>query len=306
MTHFLFSRSILALPLLLLSLAVPAHAQEDCALPPSLTNLLPTLSAFTAGRDGDTHQLARNLLQFDEKQVFAVLYPAGLIDHWGDIEQLLWDAEAIVRSGHAPDPGALARNIQNMHDLQAKLCKPMDAPDQGDARSTQAGGFGNRLQEAWTGLRLFNASPAQKVGMTFTLVAVLILLVYGLNAAKHWTLAVIYNRKACQIPATLEIGLDVIDGYLVVLGLSGCVFRAVNEGAHARVVVLSETDKATIYCGPAKLNVSLLKLGLDRALYLFDQQIPPNLHRDMLTSSLVAPSFAHDAAIPRRREAWWG
>ena len=67
-----------------------------------------------------------------------------------------------------------------------------------------------------------------------------LLLLFASVASYGWIFALINGRKTCLVRAELELGLDVVDGHITILGRKGCRFVPVNDGAYARVVNLIE------------------------------------------------------------------
>jgi hypothetical protein len=251
------------------------------------------LSHYTGGPQPDAEKLealARNLRAVDQKQLFALLYPMGLIDQWGQIERLLAIGEQVVRSGQYGDPSGLAGLLSSISQLDQMLCSAHSSDVKGDQVTGSSGGFGNRENRRGLFWWLRPETAAQKASFAFGSAAIAIVLLYVLDVLYRRLYSLIYNRQACQIPATFEADLDVIDGYVVALGRSNCRFKPVNRGAFVRLAALSAQRESAIFFGRERFAVRFESLGSGSGSYVFTPKLSLSVQRSLLTKSLISPT----------------
>lgn len=268
---------------------------EPCGFPPSLKNVASLLSLYTAeGKpaSGAQEALARNLRATDQKQVFAMLYPVGLVDQWGQIERLLETAEQTVRSGFPGDRAQLAGMLAAVARLDQMICTAHSANIEGDRVSGASGGFGNRENRRSLFWWLRPETAAQKASFAFLSAAMAIGMLFVLDLLYQRVFSLLYNRQACRIPATFEADLDVIDGYVVVLGRQNCRFQPVNRGAFVRLAALSIQPNSAIFFGTERHTVTFESLGNGSGLYRFTPKLSLNVQHAILEKSLISPTPA--------------
>lgn len=266
---------------------------EPCGFPSSLKNVASLLSLYAAEGTpaaGTQEALARNLRALDQNQIFAMLYPMGLVDHWGQIERLLKAAEQTVNSGIPGDRAQLAAVLAAVTQLDKMLCTAHTAKVEGDRVSGASGGFGNRENRRGLFWWLRPETAGQKASFAFVSAAIAIGLLYVLDLLYRRILSLLYNRQACRIPATFEADLDVIDGYVMVLGRQNCRFQPINRGAFVRLAALSIQPDNAIFFGTERHPVKFESLGNGSGLYRFSPKLSLNVQHALLEKSLVSPT----------------
>ncbi|WP_073248643.1 hypothetical protein [Shimia gijangensis] len=271
----------------------PAIAK--CGLPREVQVLMDDLYASTLNGDSVdvelTMRLRRNSKNIDMADVSSKLFSVGMAHRRDRIDTLLKEAQLIDASGHAMNPNLLREQLKRAERLDAIVCKL----EQREKDKNRPPPF-PAAKEKRPSMPLTEA--AQSLGTTARLVVLLsvtslmIGLVFLGRFSYLWIHGLVNKRRTCHIPAVVECGLDVIDGYVTVLGRHGCRFQPVNEGAFARLEGLIGSRSAFIVCGSQRILVTLKATHGRSAVALFHSVLSSQAHTKLLERSKVSPKFA--------------
>ncbi len=138
---------------------------------------------------------------------------------------------------------------------------------------------------------------AGRFGLLLAGLLITISLVFGARSLHGWIFALRNARKSCKVRADMVVGIEVIDGYITILGQRGCRFKPFNVGAYKRVSDLARTL-------PAPIEIQIKDHVLAGAIHamngeacgiFFDEFLPSSQRADILQLSLVPPKLS-----PRR------
>lgn len=275
-------------------------AQAKCGLPREVQLLIDDLYASTLNSDqidADlAYRLRRNSRTLDMSKVSSKLHSVGMSHRRDRIDALVKEAQLIDTSGHAMSPNILREKLKKAERLDAMVCKLEQIAKDKDRRR-------DALQEQQKKPTMPLKSLAEDLGTTarlmvlFSVASMAIGMAFALRYFYVWIHGRVNNRRACHISAAVECGLDVIDGYVTVLGRHGCRFQPVNEGAFARLEVLIGRRGTFVVCGSQRILVTLKSAQGRSAVALFHTVLPAEAYRRLLAMSQVMPQFVPKQAF---------
>ncbi|MGI9394619.1 MAG: hypothetical protein ACR2OY_08225 [Boseongicola sp.] len=289
-----------------LLLLIPVAAQADhmrCGVPISVIALVELTDELSGlrGRIPDVHlrRVRQALTEVERALAKRVAGDLGLGDQGVLFRQLAEQISDVVLTHRIARPAKLRARLRKLQRAIDVACNSSTA-DSRDAKPTESSTgspapaeIGN-LQD-WMHSLLTDKSGSDSNAHPIYILFILLILAGTLgfvglvHIAYTWVFSLIFNRKSCLILATLEIGLEVVDGTITVLGRRGLRFQPVNQGAFKRIEGLVGTGKPFIVVGPHRLATNLTGLHGVFVSMLFPSRISLALQEKLLESSLVTP-----------------
>ena len=278
---------------------VPSLAWAKCGLPRDVLILMDDLYASTLNKNsidsGLANRLRRNAAKVDMTKVNSKLFEVGMNHRSDRIITLLKEVQMVDGFGRSMNPNILREKLKRAERLDAMVCK-MEQIKNDKARQIDA----SRPKVEKSSMPLVRV--VESLGTTMRLVVLLsvagmsIGLVVLVRCSYLWLHGLKNNRRACLIPAAIECGLDVIDGYVTILGRHGCRFQPVNEGAFARIDRLIGSRSAFVVCNEKRLLVTLQGTHGGNVVALFRTPLTAQDHAGLLSVSQTTPRY-----VPKRK-----
>lgn len=268
---------------------------QSCQVPPEMMALARTLATLPADAGEVPTYLAERLSAqmsgLSESSVLRALRDNGLDSVSSLAVDLMAEAERIGRGGdHNP---ARIRGMLSAFEQQSTLAcidsgtSIFQSIQQGRNGGIAAGrGFDwSEIEKRAEEDKLFAAGAVVAAMSIFIGVLMLIDISY------RWTMALLYNRKACRIPADLSVGPHVIGGLVITLGKGGCRFHPLD-------MVTFDAALAELRSGAARISIG----GTDMAArcsgiydtvvdFRFDHPLTLKQQRALLEHSAISPYY---------------
>lgn len=277
----------------------PNLADAKCGLPRGVLVLMDDLYASTLNtssiNSGLADRLRRNAAKVDMTKVNTKLFVVGMNHSSDRINTLLKEAQMVDGFGRAMNPNILREKVKRAERLDAMVCK-MEQINNDKARRVDASK--SKVEKSSMPL----VSVVENWGTTMRLVgllsitALMIGLVVLVRFSYLWIHCLVNSRRACLIPAAIECGLDVIDGYVTILGRHGCRFQPANEGAFSRVEGLIGSRSALVVCNEKRFLVTLQSTHGRNVVALFRVPLSNQDQTGLLSVSKTAPRY-----VPKRK-----
>lgn len=228
------------------------------------------------------------------------LAEADLAGRDAAVRRLLFDARLIAATRTLPAPDHMDLTIRALRRLNDQLCATGTGPQTGGGAGSGAARQVGTSGAAGMGLPSYGSSTRLMVLLVATCALVTLILVG--QFAYRWIFALVYNRKSCRIYASVEIGLDVVEGMVTILGQKGCRFQPVNGGAFDRMGQLAGTGNAYLVIGTHRLPADIDGLYDYYAVMFFELHLGPAQQAALLRASTITPRYVPKTA-PRSRNA---
>lgn len=282
--------------LCLAAAAVPMAADaQQCQVPPELMSVARTLAALPpqAGElpSTVTARLSDQMNGLSEARIVSKLNEAGLNSISPVAVDVLAEAE---RLGNGADynPARLAALLSDLDQQSALACVDNGKSIFQKNQQGRDGGFFVEKGFSWSEVsrraeqeKLF-AAGAVVAAMT-GFISILVLLDFGYR----WLMALLYNRKACRIPADLKVANHVIDGLVITLGKGGCRFHPLNTIAFDEALSDLRSRDATIVIEEFELMVRCSSILETVADFRLDKPIGIKTQREILEYSTISPFY---------------
>lgn len=217
-------------------------------------------------------------------------------------ERLADEAEAFVRTAGHHDARLFAPVLAQARALIRSKCgsaafreEPDEPKEMGAGLEADGAGSFGAARAKGSG-----TSGLRKAGGLFALLGVLIWVVVALSYIYRWGFSYVYNRRACRIEASLEFGLDVVDGTVSILGLKGCRFVPVNAGARDRLDVLSSKDAVYLMIGQTRTEGRVKIFDTGYVAVFFVTPLTRAVQGGFLEGSSITPYH-----VPQRLRLPW-
>lgn len=278
---------------------VPSLAWAKCGLPRDVLILMDDLYASTLNKNsidsGLANRLRRNAAKADMTKVNSKLFEVGMNHRSDRIITLLKEVQMVDGFGRSLNPNILREKLKRAERLDAMVCK-MEQIKNDKARRIDV----TKTKVEKSSMPLVSA--VENWGATMRLVgllsitALMIGLVVLVRFSYLWIHGLVNSRRACFIPAAIECGLDVIDGYAAILGRHGCRFQPVNEGAFARVEGLIGSRSSFLVCNDKWFLVTLQSTHGRNVVVLFRTALTAQDQTGLLSISQTTPKY-----VPKRK-----
>lgn len=298
------ARLLVLLCLVFTVMAGQATAQDSqCRLPSDLRELGRILvSAADAGPPLSEQSVAALVIQvqkYSENKILHDLSAAGLAALSTDVLQLLTIAEQLARGAALQNATAL-RDL--VHDIDRQAMQACVAGTNalpvatGNGVSSGSGGDspGPEGDSASGFVQSIVANPALGAGLIVALISTVTLVMSAIGAAFRWVSALVYNRKACWVPATilLKTGpVHGVDGLITTLGRGGCRFQPRDVGAVEAAVLALRQGPLSIEAGNHRLGVEMSALFDTYAHFRFTEPLTVAKQNDILRLSTITPHY---------------
>lgn len=285
--------------LIVLTICMPHAANAKCGLPAEVDDLVAQLRLANFANFGTTPEfvadLRRLVVAIDYEKLAYALNQLDIVRSRGVVDYLILEAKSIAVRNRITDKRELKSQIRAYDQLVKTACRKQVGESGGAAKrnglsqidSQQLSSHGAAMDgsiEPPSASLLFLALLAPAIA------AVLYVLTGG-RLAYQWIFTFALSRRSCKIAATLESGLDVVDGHITVLGRKGCRFQPVDDGEYSPLERIEDVDASAIIVGPHRLQGSIYGLYGTCAVLYFDQQIKEEVLNALIQASTVAPKY---------------
>ncbi|KUF11922.1 hypothetical protein AVJ23_04915 [Pseudoponticoccus marisrubri] len=284
------------LAVVLLYAAVPmASAQNWCRPPAELLGLAATLSALPPGSDrlsdGRRARIGEILDGLNERRMLAALDAGGLQALTPSVLSLLAEARHLADSGTRRNPGYLDEVLAEFDAALMRACAESRSTIYQRLQQDRVGGLfddGVDLQEL---ARRANGSGVVGLGVILSGVLGFTAALILFDAGFRWIMALVYNRKACRIPAVLLVADARIEGLVITLGRGGCRFYPTDfEAFESALPGLAAGEQAVDLEGtvlPARISA----IHGPVADFRFVRALSLKAQRALLTQSTISPYY---------------
>lgn len=285
--------------LIVFNICMPFAAIAKCGLPAQFDDLVAKLRTAMFASGGTLPQHARDLGRlFAEIDPEKVAYTLNLLDlerSRGVVDYLIRQAGVIAARRHVPNQSELQRQIKLYDQLARTACRKQSEKE---AEAAQYNGISK------TGLKRLNTNGAARDGsiepppkslLYLALLAPGVVAILGAIAggrlAYQWIYAFTFSHRSCKIVATLESGLDIVDGHITILGQKGLRFQPLYEDDYAWLEQLEDFEDCVIIVGSHRMYGRIDGLHGNFAVFFFDQLLSNELLSVLMEESTVLPKY---------------
>jgi len=281
----------------------PAASSTRCGITGPVHTLVDDMRQVVQHRGRLPASLAKQVGQsaaaVSISRVITRLETLDLPNNGNVVKDLLGIATKISRTGIVGNLFLVEWHLRIVEKMIAQACsadpRPIASPSEKTSVSEvllglfgSSGALGNTTKEN-VALRL--SSLAAFLGAT-------IASIFGSRILYNWGYALFYSRQACRINAILELGIEVVDVHITILGRNGCRFQPVNDGAFKRVEGLVHVENPTVIVGRHRLPIRIHGLHGYFVSSFFVTPLSRKMHTLLLVGSAITP-FHVKKSIPK-------
>lgn len=288
---------LIALAMLcLVCVAGPRAVQaQSCQVPADLMSLARTLATLPSeGADVPavmTERLAELMAGMSEAAVVRALHDNGLDSVSTIAVDLMAEAERIG-SGGSFSPGRIRAMLKEFDQQSTLACVETNASIFQKIQQGRTGGFLTESGFSWSEVeRRAEEDKLFAAGAVVAVMSVFIGVLLLIDTGYRWTMALLYNRKACRVPANLLVGRRRIEGLILTLGKGGCRFHPLD-------VVAFDEALSDLRGGEAEVEVEETVLparcsGIYDIVtdFRFDRPLTLKQQRAILEHSTISPYY---------------
>lgn len=282
--------------------AQPARTEERCGVPDEVDQLIDTMSQIAA-TEGPLSKNTRATLNFQLNRVERLMAKdptsdLGLGGWKSSFDWVFLRGKETLSAGHMNEPysthnriGTLTVGLRFLCEARVSQSKALAQDSDTSAAAEEKNTKGQEEQ------RSFFDGSARSLATIVAIALAAIIVFWGGTILYKWLYALLNNRRSCHINGSLEIGLDVIDGSIVILGAKGARFRPVNDGAYARIEALVDVREPMVF--PPVLQICDQRFAVNiTAVFeghiccFFCEPIDVKRQNELLENSTVRPRFA--------------
>ncbi|WP_089277697.1 hypothetical protein [Antarctobacter heliothermus] len=258
-----------------------AVARTLAALPVDLPDLPPAMSA----------RLAQQMLSVSEARILNTLKDSGLHSISPVAVDVLAEAERLA-GGAAFQPARLSALLRKLDEQSMLACVDNGKSIFQNGQQGRSGGFFDEKGFSWSEVnkraeeeKLFAAGA-----VVFAMVGFISMLVL-IDSGFRWIMALLYNRKACRIPADLKVGDKVIDGLVVTLGRGGCRFHPIDTMAFDAALADIRGTAVRLLIEDEEIEVRCSGIYDSVTDFRFERSITIKHQRALLVHSTISPYY---------------
>lgn len=275
-------------------LPLTASAQA-CQVPPELLAVARTLAALPADASdlppAMTDRLAQQMLSISEAGILSALNESGLNSISPVAVDVLAEAERLA-NGATFQPARLSGLLRQLDEQSTLACVDTGKSIFQSEQQGRSGGFFTEKGVSWSEVskraeeeKLFAAGAVVIAMVGF--ISMLVLIDIGFR----WIMALLYNRKACRIPADLKVGDHVIEGLVITLGRGGCRFHPIDTMAFDAALSDMRGAVAEILIEDQELEVKCSGIYDTVTDFRFERPITVKHQRALLVHSTISPYY---------------
>ena len=302
---------IAVLLILLLGFGSSARAQSGCDFNGPLDDLMGHMRhAAWSGELLSPHEaadLSRYAAAIEADSIHRELQKHGLADQMPHIDRIVTEARRIAGRGQVRHLPSLQRQISRVDKVIKTAC---DAQPKGffanltsDLRTRLVGITSQQTAGSGESGRRTTSSSLWWLAGSIALAVGFIAVLFAIRYAYAWIFSIIFNRRSCRIRVALELETDVIDGFVTIIGMKGCRFKPINEGAFDRLVRLIEvlhiSTDGHLVVGKHRIPAYVFGLYNQFSVLYFEAHLPRSLLAALLKTSSISPQIV-PKSTPRR------
>ena len=282
--------------------AQSARTEERCGVPDEVDQLIDTMSQIAASEGPlSKNTMATLNFQLNRAERLMAQDPTsdlGLGGWKSSFDWVFLRGKETLSAKQMAEPYSTHNRIGTLVVGLRFLCEARVSQSKALAQDSDTSAAAEETNtKGQTEHRSFFDGSARNLATIVTLVLAAIVMFSGGMMLYKWLYALLNNRRSCHINGSLEIGLDVIDGAIVILGAKGARFRPVNDGAYARIEALVDVSEPMVF--PPVLQICDQRFAVDiKAVFeghiccFFCEQIDVKRQNELLENSTVRPRFA--------------
>lgn len=280
-------------------ICMPFAANAKCGLPAEVDDLVAklrlTMSAGIGTIPVRAAEVGRLVASIDREKVAYALNTIDLPRSRGVVDYLIREAEVIAAKRDVPNRRELKRQIRVYDELATKACRKQA---EGGEKKTRYNGISQLSASTPTNNGAESDGTFELPNRSLLFLALLAPGVVGLLAALagcrlayQWISAFTFSHRSCKIAATLECGLDFVDGHIIILGKKGLRFKPVSDDDYEQLEWLDDFEDCIINVGPHRLFGRIDGLHGSFAVFFFEQKIKDELLNVLMEASSVPPKY---------------
>lgn len=285
--------------LIVLTICAPHAATAKCGLPAEVDDLVAKLRLANFANLGTTPEfvadLRRLVVAIDYEKLAYALNQLDIARSRGVVDYLILEAKSIAVRNRITDKRELKSQIRAYDQLVKTACRNQIGDSGGAAKRNGISQIDSQ-QLSRNGAAMDGSIEPPSASLLFLAllapaIAVVLYVLTGGRLAYQWIFTFALSRRSCKIAATLESGLDVVDGHITVLGRKGCRFQPEDDDEYSPLERIEDVDASVIIVGPHRLQGSIYGLYGNSAVLYFDQQIKEEVLNALIQASTVAPKY---------------
>lgn len=290
------ARVILICAALFAGVAPQMAAAQSCQTPSDLVALNAAMLGFAEAQRTPTPtevgRVRTVLAGLSEQAVLRELADADLGDLAPSVVHILAQANAVAISGAPSNAERLSDELTGFNDLVSSICDSSGLTIMQMYQKESLGGViitdGVTADEV---RRIVEQNEALAMGMLVTVLCVMIIGLYAIDTGFRWAMALVYNRKACRIAASIRIDGIELDGQVTTLGRGGCRMAPFAAAEFDKAILLLRRSGAEVVIGEHRLNVQASAIYDAYVDLKFEQRISVVLQKTLLADSTISPFY---------------
>ncbi|WP_323770237.1 hypothetical protein [Antarctobacter sp.] len=272
---------------------------QSCQVPPELMAVARTLAALPVDVDelptAMSDRLGQQMLSISEARILNVLRD-GRLDSIAPVAvDVLAEAERLA-GGAAYQPARLASLLRRLDEQRTLACEDSGKSIFQRGQQGRDGGFFSEKGLNWA--EVGKRAEEEKLfaaGAVVVAMAGFISLLVLVDTGYRWIMALLYNRKACRVPADIKVGSWVIEGLVITLGKGGCRFHPLNTLAFDEALMDLRGSVSTLVVEEFEFPVHCGSIHETVVDFRFDKPITIKTQREILKFSTISPFYIRKA-----------
>ncbi len=276
-----------------------AAAAQSCQVPPDLMAVARTLAALPMDVDelptAMSDRLGQQMLSISEARILNALRDGRMNSIAPVAVDVLAEAERLA-SGANYQPARLSALLRRLDEQRTLACQDNGKSIYQNGQQGRDGGFFDEKGLNWA--EVGKRAEEEKLfaaGAVVVAMAGFISLLVLVDTGYRWMMALLYNRKACRVPADIRVGTWVIEGLVITLGKGGCRFHPLNTLAFDEALMDLRGSLSTLVVEEFEFSVVCGSIHETVVDFRFEKPITIKTQREILEFSTISPFYIRKA-----------
>ncbi len=287
---------VICLMMLAVSALVVRASAGACQIPSELLQLARHIAPGTSGKPlsaSEAQRLSEVLDGVSERAMVRTLEENGLVSLVPTMLALVTEANKLATGSGEVKGWYVARLLRNLESESVIACQEATGTGYQPDQQAREGGVLNRDKEKpldWGKIeKTLEQNRPLSLGLLVGSVLAVVGSLFAIDFLVRWIMALVYNRKACRIPASLKRGKVDVHGAVITLGRGG--FRFQPDRALDLDLMLEDQDetRVSLLVDDMDMTAVLSRNHGEVADFRFETHLGLAAQKAMLRLSKISP-----------------